>query len=75
MVDLAKDPKSFEDAFNHPEIDKKIKWCHTISKEFEEMKSKGVWEKSEIPMDETVSRISGFLKRAKQNETEFFEHS
>ena len=52
MVDLVKDPESFEDAFNHPEIDKKMKWRHAISKEFEEMKSKGVWEKfkkSEIP--------------------------
>ena len=52
MVDLVKDPESFEDAFNHQDIDKKIKWRRAISKEFEEMKSKGVWEKfkkSEIP--------------------------
>ena len=52
MVDLVKDPESFEDAFNHPEIYKKMKWQHEISKEFEEMKSKGVWEKfkkSKIP--------------------------
>ena len=45
MVDLVKDPESFEDAFNHPEIDKKIKWRLAISKEFEDMKVKGVWEK------------------------------
>ena len=67
MVDLVKDPESFKDAFNHPEIDKKMKWRHAISKEIKEMSSKGVWEKfkkSEIP--------NGFLKR---NETEFFEHS
>ena len=42
MVDLVKDPESFKDAFNHPEIDKKMKWRHGISKEFEEIKSKGV---------------------------------
>ena len=30
MVDLVKDPESFEDVFNHPEIDKKIKWRHEM---------------------------------------------
>jgi hypothetical protein len=51
MVDLVKDPESFKDAFKHPEVDKKMKWRHA-TQEFEEMKSKGVWEifkKSEIP--------------------------
>ena len=57
MVYLVKDSESFEDAFNHPEIDKKLKWRHTISKEFEEMKSKGIWEKltsRRFPTDETA---------------------
>ena len=49
MVDLVKDPESFEDAFNHPEFDKKIKWRHAILKEFEEMKSREKFKKSEIP--------------------------
>jgi hypothetical protein len=52
MVDLVKDPESFEDAFNHPEINKKMNWRHEISKQFKEVKSKGIWEKfkkSEIP--------------------------
>jgi hypothetical protein len=52
LVDLVKDPESFDEAYNHPEADKKIMWCRAISKEFEEMEAKGVWEKflkSEIP--------------------------
>jgi hypothetical protein len=52
MDDLVKNPESFGEANHHPEVDKKIKRCRAISKEFEEMKAKGVWEKfekSEIP--------------------------
>ncbi len=52
LVDLVKDPESFDEAYNHPEADKKIMWRRAISKEFEEMEAKGVWEKflkSEIP--------------------------
>jgi phage terminase large subunit len=45
MVDLVKDPESFDEAYNHPEVDKKIMWPCAISKELEEMKAKGVWEK------------------------------
>ena len=74
VADLVKDPESFEDAFNHPEIDKKMKWRHTISKEFEEMKARGIWEKFkklEIPNGQNCIKISGFLKR---NQTEFVEH-
>ena len=76
MVDLVKDPESFEDVFNHPEIDKKDKWSHAISKEFEDMKFKGVWEKfkkSEIPNGRNCIKNKWIFK-AKQNETEFFEH-
>ena len=46
------EPKTFEEAYYHPDSDLKMKWQEAISKEFEEMKSKGVWEKfkkSEIP--------------------------
>ena len=52
LVDLVKDPENFDEAYNHPEADKKIMWRRAISKEFEEMEAKGVWEKflkSEIP--------------------------
>jgi hypothetical protein len=52
MVDLVKDPESFDEACNHPEAHNKVLWHHAIPKEFEEMKAKGVWEKfqkSDIP--------------------------
>jgi hypothetical protein len=42
MVDLVKDSEIFEEAHSHPEMDKKIKWHHEISKEFEEINAKGV---------------------------------
>jgi hypothetical protein len=38
MVDLVKDPQSHDEAYNHPEADKKTMWRHAISKEFEDMK-------------------------------------
>jgi len=69
MVDLVKDPESFEDAFNHPEIDKKMKWLQAISKEFEEMISKGVWEKFkklEIPNRQNCTKNKWIFK-TKQN--------
>jgi hypothetical protein len=49
MVDLVKDPESFDEAYNHPEAEKKIMWRCAISKEFEEMKAKRGWEKFKIP--------------------------
>jgi hypothetical protein len=52
MIDLAKDPENFEKAYNHQGTNEKNQWHHEISKEFEEMKAKGIWEKfnkSEIP--------------------------
>jgi hypothetical protein len=33
MVILVKDLESFEEAHNHPEVDKKIKLHHAVSKE------------------------------------------
>jgi hypothetical protein len=62
LVDFVKDPESFDEAYNHPEGDKKIMWRRAISKEFGEMEAKGVWE--------TVSKINRFLK---PNVTEYFE--
>jgi hypothetical protein len=48
MVDLVKDPESFDEAYNHPEADKKLMWRRAISKEFSNR--------------QTISKISGFLK-------------
>jgi hypothetical protein len=45
MVGLVKDPESFDEAYNHPKANKKIMWRRAISKEFKELKAKGVWEK------------------------------
>jgi len=44
MVDIVKDPESFDEAYNHPEANKKVMWRRAILKEFEEMKAKGLWE-------------------------------
>jgi hypothetical protein len=65
MVDLIKNPESFEEAHNHPEVDKKFKWRHAISNKFLEMSAKRNWfEKSQrFPTDKIVSNIF------KQNET------
>jgi phage terminase large subunit len=41
LVDLVKDPESFDEAYNHPEADKKIMWHRAILKEFEEMEAMG----------------------------------
>ena len=52
MVDHVKDQESFKEAYNHPEVDKKIKWQNEILNKCKEMKAKGVWEKfekSDIP--------------------------
>jgi hypothetical protein len=35
LVDLVKDPESFDEAYNHPEADKKIMWRRAISEEME----------------------------------------
>jgi hypothetical protein len=32
MVDLVKDLESFEEAYHHLDVDKKIKWCRATSK-------------------------------------------
>jgi hypothetical protein len=54
LVDLVKDPESFDEAYNHPEADKKIMWRRAISKEFEERnESQEKFQNSEIPNDRT----------------------
>jgi hypothetical protein len=37
MMDFVKDPECFEEAYNHPEVDKKIKRRYATLKEFEEI--------------------------------------
>jgi hypothetical protein len=72
MVELVKDPENFDEAYNHPEANKKIMWRRAISKEFEEVKAKGVWEKfqkSEIPNGRNCIKNKWVLK---PNVTEYF---
>jgi hypothetical protein len=52
LVDFSVEPKSFDDAFNHPNFEHRIKWREAISKELKEMFDKKVYEmvkKSELP--------------------------
>jgi hypothetical protein len=73
MVDLVKDPESFDEAYNHPNADKKIMWRRAISKEFEEMEAIGVWEKfltSEIPNGRKCIKNTWVFKT---HVTEYFE--
>jgi ABC-type amino acid transport substrate-binding protein len=51
-----KEPEKFEHAYYHPNFEERMKWREEISKEFDEMKEKGVYEnifKSEFPNGRT----------------------
>jgi hypothetical protein len=51
-LDLVEEPKTFDEAYNHPNTNDRILWKEAISKEFNEMSAKGVWKKilmSELP--------------------------
>jgi hypothetical protein len=56
LIDCLKEPETFEDAYYHPNHEERMKWREEISKEFNEMKEKGVYEKickSELPNGRT----------------------
>jgi hypothetical protein len=38
LIDCLKEPKTFEDAYYHPNLEERMKWREAISKEFDEMK-------------------------------------
>jgi hypothetical protein len=44
LIDSLKEPETFEDIYYHPNHEEMIKWRKAISKEFDEMKEKGVCE-------------------------------
>jgi hypothetical protein len=51
-IDSLKEPERFDDACCHPYFEERIKWREAISKEFDEMKEKRVYEtilKLELP--------------------------
>jgi hypothetical protein len=70
MVEIVKDPETFDDAYNNPEPEEKMMWRSSISKEFEEMKAKGVGKNLRSRRFKTVAsalRTSGY---SQLNETE-----
>jgi hypothetical protein len=44
-VDQPKEPGTFNEAFNHPVEDVRLKWREAIHKEFKGMNLLGVWKK------------------------------
>jgi hypothetical protein len=52
LIEYLKEPETFEDTYYHPNLEERMKWREEISKEFDEMKEKEVYEKifkSELP--------------------------
>jgi hypothetical protein len=45
LIDYLKEPETFEDPHYHPNFEERMKWIREISKEFDEMKENGVYEK------------------------------
>jgi hypothetical protein len=45
LIDFLKETETFEDAYYHPCIEERMKWRESISKDFNEMKEKGFYEK------------------------------
>jgi hypothetical protein len=45
LIDCLKEPETFEDAYYHPNHENRMKWREAISKEFDEIKEKEVYEK------------------------------
>jgi hypothetical protein len=51
-MDYLKKPETFEDAYYHPNFEERMKWRESISKAFDGVKEKGVYEticKLELP--------------------------
>jgi hypothetical protein len=60
-----KEPEKFEDTYYHPNFEERMKWREEISKEFDEMKEKGVHEtilKSELPNRRTCIKNKWVFK-------------
>jgi hypothetical protein len=57
LTDCLKEPETFEDANYHPNLEERMKWKKAISKEFDEMKEKGVYEKMQWNFSCTASSV------------------
>jgi hypothetical protein len=65
LIDCLKEPETFEDAYYHPNHEERMKWREAISKEFNEMKEKAVYEKickSELPNGRTCIKNKWVFK-------------
>jgi hypothetical protein len=65
LIDSLKEPETFEDPYYHPNFEERMKWKEAISKEFDEMKEKGVYEtilKSESPNRRTCIKNKRVFK-------------
>jgi hypothetical protein len=65
LIDYLKESETFEDAYYHPNLEERMTWRETISKEFNEMKEKEVYEKickSELPNGRTCIKNKWVFK-------------
>jgi hypothetical protein len=65
LIDCLKEPETFEDTYYHPNHEERMKWRAAISKEFDEMNEKEVYEKickSELPNGRTFIKNKWVLK-------------
>jgi hypothetical protein len=44
-VDMVEEPKTLDEAYNHPNANHRLKWQEKISKELDEMSDRGAWRK------------------------------
>jgi hypothetical protein len=73
LVEQPREPGTFDEAFNHPGENVRLKWREAIHKEFKEMHFEESGRKStkkRCLLDVDVSRVNGCLR---SNKTESFE--
>jgi hypothetical protein len=64
-IDYLNELETFEDAYYHPNFEERMKWREEISKTFDEMNEKGVYEKickSELPSGRTCIEYKWVFK-------------
>ena len=58
MLEGPMEPVSFDEAFNHSELESRVKWRSAINKEFKEMDVRGVWKKMLVIEDNPAVETS-----------------
>ena len=59
------EPRSVDEAWNHPDEEQIVKWCDAIHKEFNDMNNHGVWrkiKKADIPSEHRCVKNQWFFK-------------